>query len=108
MYAQLTYFDGPRSPELVAASDRARDERIKPAMAEADDLAGQLVASYTLRRPDGGEVIVTITDTAEALERGQQIVLSTELLPGEDPRLLPGPDRVEMFEVIDSVTLSVR
>ena len=28
MYAQLTYFDGPRSPELIAAADRANRERI--------------------------------------------------------------------------------
>ena len=26
--------------------------------------------------------------------------MSTELLPGEDPALLPGPDRVELYPVI--------
>ena len=28
MFAQLTYFDGPRSPELIAAAERANRERI--------------------------------------------------------------------------------
>ena len=30
MYAQLTYFDGPRSPELVAAADFGARERVVP------------------------------------------------------------------------------
>ena len=102
MYAQLTYFDGPRSPELVAANDRADRERILPAMMAAPLMQAQLIANYTLRQPDGGQVVVTITSTAEALDRGGEIIMSTELLPGEDPLLLPGPDRVERYEVVDS------
>jgi hypothetical protein len=27
--------------------------------------------------------------------------MNTELLPGEDPALLPGPDRLELYPVID-------
>ena len=30
----------------------------------------------------------------------QKAIMSTELLPGEDPALLPGPDRVELYPVI--------
>jgi hypothetical protein len=66
------------------------------------DLHGQLIANYILRQPDGGQVVVTITSSAEALDRGRDVILGTELLPGEDPLLLPGPDRVERYEVVDS------
>ena len=32
MYAQLTYFDGPRTPQQLAAADIAGRERIRPAL----------------------------------------------------------------------------
>ena len=35
--------------------------------------------------------------TLDAIARA---VMSTELLPGEDPALLPGPDRIEIHHVI--------
>ena len=103
MYAQLVYFDGPRSVELVAAIDRANVERIGPAIMADPWLKDELVANYALRRPDGGEVNVTIVKSEEALRRGQQVVMSTELLPGEDPALLPGPDRIEIYEVVNQI-----
>ncbi|MDQ6850054.1 MAG: hypothetical protein M3070_08810 [Actinomycetota bacterium] len=103
MYAQLTYFDGPRSPELVAASERAGRERIAPAVTADPQLREEMVALYVLRQPDGGEVVVTVTKSAEGLARGREVIMSTELLPGEDPALLPGADRVEIYEVVDSV-----
>lgn len=104
MFAQVIHLEGPRSPELVAAADRASRERIIPAITSNLDLAPHVVASYTLRQPDGSEVSIVITDTREALLLGQQIVMSTELLPGEDPALLPGPDRLEIYEVVRSMT----
>jgi hypothetical protein len=104
MYAQLTYFDGPRSPELIAAADRASRERIQPTMLADPQMRDQLVANYTLRQHDGSEVIVTIVETEDCLRRGQELVMGTDLLPGEDPMLLPGPDRVEVFEVVETFT----
>ncbi|MDQ2748139.1 MAG: hypothetical protein ABI775_02710 [Pseudonocardiales bacterium] len=103
MYAQLTYFDGPRSAELVAAGERAGRERVQPAIAAHPELADQLVASYAFRQPDGGEVIVVITKTEQALRAGREFIDSMDLLPGEDPALLPGPDRVEFYEVVSAV-----
>lgn len=100
MYAQLTYFDGPRSAELVAANEHAGRDRIMPAMSAHPQLRDELVAVYNLRQPDGGEVVVVITRTEEALHIGQQVITSLELLPDEDPALLPGPDRVEIYEVV--------
>jgi hypothetical protein len=104
MYAQLTYFDGPRSPELVAAGDRASRERIQPTLLADPEMRGQLVANYTLRQHDGAEVVVTLVESEKALRRGRELILGTDLLPGEDPMLLPGPDRVEVFEVVATYT----
>jgi len=97
MYAQLTYFDGPRTPEQVAATDFAHRERIVPAVSE---VAGTIRA-YRLRRADGTEVVVAIAESEQALLDAQKAIMATELLPGEDPALLPGPDRVELYPVIE-------
>lgn len=103
MYAQMLHFDGPRSPELVAAAEYAGRERVGPAVA-ADPIAGPAhVATFVLRRPDGGEVVLTVFDTQEALYRSRTVIMSTQLLPGEDPALLPGPDRIEEFVVAAAV-----
>ncbi len=103
MYAQLTYFDGPRTPELVAAADRAGRERIEPAIMARSDLRDDLVAVYELRRPDGAQVTVVIVEHEVSLDQAAQLIMSTSLLPGEDAALLPGPDRVERYEVVHTL-----
>ena len=100
MYAQLTYFDGPRSPELITAAERANRERIHPAILAMPGLREDLVALYQLRRPDGGEVTVVIVEHEDTLDRAREVIMATELLPGEDPALLPGPDRSERYQVV--------
>ncbi|TWP53777.1 hypothetical protein FKR81_03205 [Lentzea tibetensis] len=95
MHAQLTYFDRPRTPEQLAAADFAAQERIKPA---ATSVPGN-IRTYVLRRPDGSEVVVSIAESEQALIDTQKAIMSTSLLPGEDPALLPGADRVEMYPV---------
>jgi hypothetical protein len=96
MYAQLTYFDGPRTPEQIAASDFSGRERIVPAVSQL----GHRFRVYVLRRDDGSELVVTIADTEQALLDAQKAIMTSELLPGEDPALLPGPDRIELYPVI--------
>lgn len=103
MYARLTYFDGPRSPEMVKASDRAGHERILPALTAQPEVRAAHVATYILRQPDGSEVVVAIAETEEALNRAVETIMSTELLPGEDPALLTDPDRVETYAVAHAV-----
>lgn len=100
MYAQIVKFDGPRGPELVAASDRAGKERIVPAVSADPEVRAGLVGTFVLRRPDGAEVVIIVAETEEILERGNKIIDATPLLPGEDPALLPGPDSVETYEVV--------
>ena len=94
-YARLMYFDGPRAPEQAAAEDLAGRQRIWPAIR---NLSG-LVGVYVLRGRDLGSVVITLTTSAETLDAAARAVMSTELLPGEDPALLPGPDRIEIHHV---------
>lgn len=104
MFAQLAIFDGPRSTELVAAADRASRDRIAPLMLSHPRLQADLVAGYRLRRADGGEIAVTLVRTMEAIALSQELIGTSQLLPGEDAALLPGPDRVEIYEVVDQFT----
>jgi hypothetical protein len=94
-YARLMYFDGPRAPEQAAAEELAGRQRIWPAIR---DLSG-LVGTYVLRGPDLGSVVITLATSVEALDATARAVMSTELMPGEDPALLPGPDRIEIHHV---------
>lgn len=106
MYAQLFYFDGPRTRELVAAADRAGRERIEPAIMARADLREDMVAVYDLRRSDGGSITVVIVEHEDSLDRTAELVMSTPLLPGEDAALLPGPDRIERYEVVHTLDRS--
>ena len=94
-YARLVCFDGPRAPEQAAAEDLAGRQRIWPAI---HGLAG-LVGIYVLRGSDLSSVVVTLATSVKTLDAAQRAVMATELTPGEDPALLPGPDRVEIHRV---------
>jgi hypothetical protein len=96
-YARILYFDGPRAPEQVAAEDRAGRERLWPATRHVEGLVGL----YVLRAPDSGAVIITLATSVDSIEAVQRAVLSTQLLPGEDPALLGGPDGVELHQVAE-------
>jgi len=96
MHAQLTYFDGPQTPEQLAAADFAAQERILPTVSKLD----HPLRVYLLRRHDGSGIVLSIADSEQALLDAQKAIMSTELLPGEDPALLPGPDRIELYPVI--------
>ena len=94
-WARLMYFDGPRAPEQAAAADLAGRQRIWPVIS---GLSG-LVGAYVLHGRDLGAVIITLATSVEALDAAERAAMSTELLPGEDPALLPGPDRIEIYHV---------
>jgi len=93
---QATWFDGPLSAAQIEALRRAGEERIRPVV---EPVPG-FVAGYVLCRPaDSGVVVLTLATSTEALERIAEAIFSTSLLPGEDPALLTGPDRVEIYKV---------
>jgi hypothetical protein len=97
MYAQLTYFDGPQSPEQLAAAEFAARERIIPAVRSL----GHPVRVYRLSRDDGSYFVISIADSKQVLLDAGKAIMATELLPGEDPALLPGPDRIELYPVLE-------
>ncbi len=94
-WARLMYFDGPRAPEQAAAADQAGGQRIWPAISGLPGLVG----AYVLHGRDLAAVIITLTTSVETLDAAERAAMSTELMPGEDPALLPGPDRVEIHHV---------
>ena len=100
MIAQIAYFDGPRSAEAIAASERAGRERITPAVSADQALRAGHRGTFVLRQPDGTQLVIVLADSAATLDRGQAIIAATPLLPGEDPALLAGPDRFERYEVL--------
>jgi hypothetical protein len=93
--ARLLYFDGPRAPEQAAAADLAGRRRIWPAIR---GLSG-LVGIYVLVGRDLGSVVVTLATSVDTLDAAERAVMATGLAPGEDPALLPGPDRIEIHRV---------
>ena len=94
--AQLVRFDGPRTAEAVAASRRAGTERIWPAVQDLDGL----VETVVLERPGGAELVLSFATSVEHFARAGERIMSTSLLPGEDPALLTGPDRLEVLLVV--------
>lgn len=93
--AQVTWFDGPRGADQSAAELRAGRERIWPAVRDLDGIG----TTYVLMAGDRALVVVGLAASIEAIERTRAAIDATELLPGEDPALLPGPDRVDLHRV---------
>jgi hypothetical protein len=50
---------------------------------------------------DGAECVVVLAEDEDALDTLGRVVMTSELLPGEDPELLPGPDRVLRYSSTD-------
>jgi hypothetical protein len=94
--AALVCFDGPVSDPVHAAAKRAGTERIGPRMAEHAGLVRTLALWQPERR---GMLVIMTAVSVEAVESAHRAVMATELLPDEDPALLPGPDRVDLYRV---------
>ena len=94
-YLQLLTFDGPRDAEWSAAFDRAGEHRIWPAVRDVPGIVEFLGG----RSADGGRIAATAAESVEALEDAAKVVLSTELLPGEDPADLTGPDHFAILRL---------
>ena len=103
MHAQIMYYDGPRSPEVVAAAERAGRERVTPAALADDTVRATHHATYVLRPPDGSEIVIVVVDDEASLDRAREVIASAPLLPGEDPALLPQPDRIVRCPVVHAV-----
>lgn len=95
---QVMWFDGPRSEVQAAADERSGTERIWPAVRDTPGL----VRSLALQADDRSLVHVGLATGADVLDTVQRRVMATELLPGEDPALLGGPDRIDICTVVAS------
>jgi hypothetical protein len=95
-YLQLTTFTG-RSPEWTAAFDRSGEERIWPAVKDVPGLVGVLVGSTS----DGaGRLALTLAESVESLEAGAAAIMSSALLPWEQPEHLSGPDSLAILRLL--------
>jgi hypothetical protein len=98
---QIMLFDGPRSDAAVQASARAGRERIDPLVESHPDLRHRLLGGIRAVGPDGAECVVVLAEDQDAIDTLDRVVMTSELLPGEDPALLPGPDRVQLYTSTD-------
>jgi hypothetical protein len=94
--AILGEFDGPLSPARVEAARFAGTDRIGPALRTVPGLVRMLVLWHPTERR---MAVLHLATSMQALQAVGETVMSTKLLPGEDPDLLPGPDRISTLQV---------
>ena len=97
MILRLAEF-APPPPEVREAAVRNLMERFKPALARQPGF----VAGYWAGAEDGRLVSITVWESEEASRRGGAAANATPLLPGQDPTLIPSPERVETLTVLTS------
>jgi len=95
-YLQVVTFEGPRTDAWVEAEERAATGRLWPA---TRDIAG-IVRVIRARRPDGGLVVAVLAESVDAIDESVRTILSTALLPDEDPALLTPPDHVGLYRLV--------
>jgi hypothetical protein len=95
--ALVGWFDGPLSPERIAAARNRGRDVIHPALRS---LPGR-VRSFVLWQPEEqGFVVVHLAESAEVLDTIGDTVRSLPVGPDEDPALLTGPDRTSQYRVV--------
>jgi hypothetical protein len=95
-YLQLVEFTGPRTAEWVAAEERAATGRLRPV---TEGISGT-VSVLRMRAADNAYLVVVLAESMDVFDEATQAILSTELLPGEDPAFLGGPDRVSFYRLV--------
>lgn len=95
--AATLWLDGPLSQARVDAARFAGRERIAPALAP---LPGPVRALELWQAHTRSMVVVLLATSPDTLQEIHRTVMSTELLPGEDPALLTGHDRMEEHLVV--------
>src|SRR6266542_1349588 len=89
---------GPRPFELTRdeAARFAGTQRLAPVLRTVPGLVRMLVLWHPTERR---MAVLHLATSIAALEAVSEAVMSTKLLPGEDPALLPGPDRITLLRV---------
>jgi hypothetical protein len=84
--------DPVKTEEWVAAEQRVSTSRLGPATLGIDTV-------MRLRRADNAYLVVILAESMDAFDAAAQAIMTTELLPGEDPALLTGPDRISLYRL---------
>jgi hypothetical protein len=95
-YMQVVAFAGPRTAEWATAEEFAATHRLGPVTKQV----GGLVAVLRARAADNATLVVVLAESAEAIDAQVEAVMATTLLPGEDPALLTGPDRIARYRLV--------
>lgn len=93
-YVQLTTFTG-RSDEWLAAYDRANAERVWPAVRAVPGTVEAVVGSAP-----GGRFVAGLAESVESLQAALAALMTTELLPWENPEHLTGPDSGQLLRLV--------
>jgi hypothetical protein len=101
-YMQVVEFSGPRSEEWVAAEQRAAAGRLGPA---TEGIAG-IVSVLRMRAADNAYLVAVLAESMDVFDVASQAIMSTDLLPGEDPALLGGPDRISFYRLVHADLLT--
>jgi hypothetical protein len=59
-----------------------------------------IVSMTRMRAADHAYLVVVLAESMDAFDAASQAIMSTELLPGEDPELLGGPDRISFYRLV--------
>jgi len=95
--AVVLWFDGPIADPVLKAARYAGQHRLTPAIQATPGT----VRGWALLDPARRAMcVINLVTSVDALDALAHAINSTELLPGEDLALLPGPDRVETNRVL--------
>jgi len=97
--ANIIHFATPISDETRAAAEFAGEHRLTPYARTLDGVGGVVVLWDDRRRAMKAVSFATDLDRLSAVGAALN---SMELLPGEDPALLPVVDHVDVFRVAES------
>jgi hypothetical protein len=97
--AVVLWFDGPIAEPMLDAARYAGEHRIAPAIRATPGTVHGWALLDPARR---AACVINLVTSVDALDALGHTVNNTGLLPGEDPALLVGPDRVETYRVLST------
>jgi hypothetical protein len=96
LFAQVAWVNGDGNPAVAAAAEYGGRERLNPSIRDIEGVVGVLV----FRSAEHRIVVIGMATSLETHAAVMDRINNTPLLPGEDPALLPGPDRLALGRVV--------
>jgi len=94
MIVRVAYFDRLAEDRAAASEDNLR-RRFLPAIASQPGY----VSGIWCKDADGNALSITVWESGDALREGGTRANATPLLSGQRSDQIPGPDRVEIYDV---------